>query len=141
MVRGAAVRSDGTKAAFPGPVPHAALEKLLAAYPDEDATPWLYDKALWLILRRASNGEIAAALDNAIAANPYVPAFLLGRKALPRETPELVEFGGESEAAFYADQAKSRWVEAVGALEHLRQAVGRSRKARSLDENPSRTDA
>jgi len=58
-----------------------------------------------------------------------------------RETPELVEFGSEPEAAFYADQAKNRWVEAVGALEHLRQAVARSGKAWSSDENASRTDA
>lgn len=114
---------------------------MLAAHPDEDATPWLYDKAMWLILRRASVGEVAVALDNAIAANSYVPAFLLSRKALPRQTPKLFEFGGESEAAFYAEQAKARWVEAIGALEHLRHAVARSRKARSSDENASWIDA
>ncbi|HYN82239.1 MAG TPA: hypothetical protein VES88_12105 [Gemmatimonadaceae bacterium] len=71
---------------------HAAIEKLLASFPDDHSTEWMYDKALWLIQRKARGDDVSNALDAAIAANAFLPAYLLGRKALPNDTPDtLVE--------------------------------------------------
>jgi hypothetical protein len=41
---------------------------------------------------------LVIALEN----NPYVPAYLLGRKKLPRRRPDSVGFGDDSEAFCYA---------------------------------------
>jgi tetratricopeptide (TPR) repeat protein len=107
-----------------------AVGRLLDAYPDDAMTGWLYDKALWLIRRHAPPDEVLIALDDAITTNPFVPAYLLGRKAIPRKMPKGFAEGSEAEAGGYAKEAKGRWVVAVGALEHLRQAVARNKKPR-----------
>lgn len=109
-----------------------AVKHLLAAYPDDGAAEWLYDKALWLINRRAPSDEISIALDDAIATNPFVPAYLLGRKKLPREMPNFITYGSDVEAGGYAKEAKGRWVASAGALEHLMTAVARGKKSRKL---------
>ncbi|MEO7682801.1 MAG: hypothetical protein ABIU86_02595 [Gemmatimonadaceae bacterium] len=110
-----------------------AVENILDAYPDEDNCDWLYDKALWLIARGASQQEVALAIDDAIEENPFAPQFILGRKALPREAPQYVEWRSEGEAGAYAMEARRRWVSTIDALEHLRRGLARRRKSRGKD--------
>lgn len=107
-----------------------AVERLFRAYPDDASAEWLYDKALWLIVRRAPVDEISLALDDAIAANALVPQSLLGRKRTRKVLPGGDRAADEFEADAYALLARDRWVAAAGALEHLRQAVARGKKAR-----------
>jgi tetratricopeptide (TPR) repeat protein len=106
----------------------AAVERLFDAYRDESATSWLYDRALWLIQKHAPPTETDAALDDAIAANEFVPLLILGRKKLPRDVPDFYSMGDESEAVIYAKDGKRRWVKTIGALEFLRKAVARKKK-------------
>jgi tetratricopeptide (TPR) repeat protein len=106
----------------------AAVERLFNAYPDESATSWLYDRALWLIQKHTPASEIDAALDDAIAANEFVPQLMLGRKRLPRDVPDFYSMGDESEAVIYAKDGKRRWVRMIGALEFLRRAIARKKK-------------
>jgi tetratricopeptide (TPR) repeat protein len=107
----------------------AAVEKLLAANPDESGTGWMYDKALWLIQRHAPVAEISLGLDDALETNHFVPMFLLGRKRVPREMADYLTWGGEDEAGAYCMEAKPRWVKTPGALAHVRKAVARSKKS------------
>ncbi len=108
-----------------------AIEQLFASYPDDRSTEWLYEKALWQIRRHARNEDITAALDAALEANAGVPAYLLGRKGLPRKRAAAFVAGSEGEAGGYARISKDRWVASVGALEHLRRAVARQKKSSS----------
>jgi tetratricopeptide (TPR) repeat protein len=110
---------------------HTAIEKLVASFPDDRSTEWMYDKALWLIGRRAGRDEVSNALDAAIAVNAFLPAYLLGRKALPEDTPDTLAEGTDDEAAGYAKGWKNEWVTTPGALDHLRQAVARQKKSSS----------
>lgn len=98
------------------------VEQLLGAYPDEGGTDWLYDKALWLILQTAAGEKISNAIGDAITANPSVPAYLLGRKKLPRRIPDYVEVGSDSEASAYAVEGRTRWTESPRAIQLLREA-------------------
>jgi len=58
-------------------------------------------------------------LDDAREANPYVVAFLTGRKVLPKRLPEYVGFGDESEAVEYAAGAAALWASVPGAVAWL----------------------
>lgn len=110
----------------------SVIARLIAAYPDDRSTEWLYDKALWLIRRHARDDEISTALDAAIGANPFVPKFLLGQKSLPRRRRKGFTDGSEEEAGGYARRSKARWVSPPGPLEDLRQAVARQKKSGKL---------
>ena len=48
--------------------------------------------------------------------NPYVPAYLTGRKVLPKRLPDYVGFGDETEAVDYAAGAAALWAIVPGAL-------------------------
>jgi hypothetical protein len=51
--------------------------------------------------------------------NPYVAAYLSGRKRLPKRLPDYVGFGDESEAVDYAAGAATLWAVVPGALAWL----------------------
>lgn len=104
------------------------VSELLAAYDGEGAASWLYDKALSLIRGHAAEAQITTAVDEAFAANRFVPALILGKKRMPREHPLYIGYCDEREAIAYAWEAKRRWVATIGALERLRQTSSRRRK-------------
>lgn len=106
------------------------VEQLLAAYPDEGGTHWLYDKALWLILQNAADEEISNAIGDAITVNPSVPAYLLGRKKPPRQIPDYVEVGSDSEASAYAVEGRARWTQSPRATQLLRGASAASKSGK-----------
>jgi tetratricopeptide (TPR) repeat protein len=97
----------------------AALERLLAAYPDEASAHWAYTQALAVFRRRGADPEAAQALGRALQANPHVPLYLLGAKPLPAQVPGYYGIGDENEAVVYLAEAAEGWLETPGALEWL----------------------
>lgn len=95
--------------------------KLLDQYEEDASATWLYSRALWAFRRTGTRAEkqLRAALDG----NPHVPAYLLGRKPLPRILPEYVGFGDETEAIAYAAEALDLWHNTPGALQWLDKQV------------------
>ncbi len=92
-------------------------------YADDATATWPYSRAL-LTYRRTGPGQQAEALlPEARITNPHVPAYLLGRKRLPDELPDMVGFGDESEAIAYAADHLEAWRSTPGALEWLTQAA------------------
>lgn len=96
-----------------------AVEQLLKQYPDDAAATWAYARALWLFRREGAGRRANAALKKALKANRFVPAYLLGKKKLPRSMPAYIGFGDETEAIDYAAGASAVWRETPGALEWL----------------------
>ena len=95
------------------------LDELFAAYEDDAAAAFTYTKALAAYRRE---GDVAGARDllaEAREENPHVPAYLAGRKALPKRLPDYVGFGDESEAIDYAAGAAALWASVPGALAWL----------------------
>jgi tetratricopeptide (TPR) repeat protein len=98
-----------------------ALEKLLDQY-DDAMAEWRYTRALLLYRREGAGREADAALEAALAGNKFVPAYLLGRKPIPRRLPDYIGFGDENEAVSYAAGAIGVWRREPGALEWLEAA-------------------
>jgi tetratricopeptide (TPR) repeat protein len=96
-----------------------ALGQLLDEYKDDGSAAWLYTRAIWTFRREGASTEATASLKEALQQNPFVPAYLLGRKSLPKHLPGYIGFGDENEAIDYAADAMSGWQRTPGALEWL----------------------
>ena len=80
---------------------------------------WIYSRAL-LDFRKMGVSEISRkSLVAAVKKNKHIPAYLLGRKKVPRFLPEYYSPGDESEAIFYAKENWEAWKITPGALEWL----------------------
>jgi len=104
----------------------AAVGKLLGQYEDDAMAEWAYTRALWLFRREGAGRKADAALRKALKQNTFVPAYLLGKKRLPRSLPAYVGLGDESEAVSYAASALGEWRKTPGALEWLSNSLSAS---------------
>lgn len=97
----------------------ADIERLLAQYEDDASATWFYNRALFLFAQDKSSKKAKVQLQEALKYNPYVPAYLLGRKRLPKQLPSYVGFGDENEAVSYVAEASHLWLQIEGALNWL----------------------
>jgi tetratricopeptide (TPR) repeat protein len=97
----------------------AALERLLASYPDEASAHWAYTRALHAFRQHGAGPTADRALRQAIRANPHVPLYLLGAKSFPAQPPAYYGIGDENEAVVYLAEAAEGWLETPGAPEWL----------------------
>ncbi len=109
----------------------AALERLLAAYPDEAGAHWAYTRALLTFRRQGSGVTADRALRQALRANPHVPAYLLGAKPFPAQPPDHYGIGDDNEAVIYLAEAAEGWLETPEAPEWLAAALKRLRPSSS----------
>lgn len=96
------------------------LTKLLARYKDDCSATWAYAAALLAFRKGGDDEDARDLLATAQQVNPHVPAFLLGKKKLPKRLPDYMGMGDESEAVVYASSAAAGWKKAAGALDWLR---------------------
>jgi len=94
-------------------------ERLLKQYEDDGTATWLYNWALLVFRREGDSAGARRRLKKALEYNKHVPAYLLGRKRLPRVLPDVVGFGDEDEAIAYAADALAAWRQTPGALDWL----------------------
>lgn len=99
----------------------ADLEKLLDRYPDDGASAWDYDRALWLFRKEGPGRKANQALAKALKANQFVPSFLLGEKPIPEALPAAIGCGDENEAVDYAYRGTENWRNTPYALDWLRE--------------------
>jgi tetratricopeptide (TPR) repeat protein len=102
------------------------LDQLFRAYENDDAATIVYTKALAAFRREGDSANARRRLSEARAANPHVPAYLIGKKRLPRRLPDYIEVGEATEAADYANAAAELWAETPGAIEWLADNFGES---------------
>ena len=94
-------------------------EKLFKAYKDDGMAVWLYSRAL-LDFRKYGDSPVAGkSLAGAMKENRHVPAYLLGRKKMPKRLPAYHGFGDENEAIVYAESCAAAWKATPGALAWL----------------------
>ncbi len=86
---------------------------------DGNAPGFTYTRALAAFARRGPGTQARALLREARELNPHIPAYLTGRKKLPRRRPAYTVFGEESEAVDYAAGAGELWATVPGALAWL----------------------
>jgi len=108
-----------------------ALEQLLAGYPDEAGARWAYTRALLTFRRQGSGIAADRALQQALQANPHVPAYLLGAKPFPAQPPDHYGLGDDNEAVVYLAEAAEGWLETPEAPEWLAAALTHLRPSSS----------
>jgi tetratricopeptide (TPR) repeat protein len=101
----------------------AALDRLLASYPEDGFTEWSYAKALLAFRREGPSAAAKAALKTAHSSNPFVRDFLIGARPPPKRLPELYALGTKEEAAVYVAHVAQSWSATPGALEWLAKTV------------------
>jgi hypothetical protein len=83
------------------------------------APGFVYTKALAAFAHRGADAHACELLARARELNPHIPAYLTGRKRLPRERPVYTVFGEQSEAIDYASGAGELWAAIPDALAWL----------------------
>ena len=92
---------------------------LLRKYKDDGSAWMLYARALAAF---RAEGDSAAARKRLVAArkaNGHVPEYLLGRKKVPRSSPDYHGFGDDSEAVCFMTNGASAWHATPGAVAWL----------------------
>lgn len=98
-------------------------ERLFEQYGDDGMAVWMYSRVLLDFRRHGDSPAAKKSLKAALKENQNVPAYLLGRKKMPRALPGLYGFGDENEAVLYAHGNKAAWESTPGAVEWLAAAV------------------
>jgi len=103
---------------------------LLDRYDEDCSADFGYAAALLAFRRQGDSDDAGTLLATAREINAHVPAYLLGRKKLPRTLPELLQLGGATEAQAYAMRNRDCWERTAGALQWLAdRTIGTPKKA------------
>ncbi|MBN2549423.1 MAG: hypothetical protein JXB15_09715 [Anaerolineales bacterium] len=99
---------------------HPAAQELLDRFAGDPAAAWSYSQALLAFRLEGNSPAAIAALQAALQANPFVPAYLVGRKPMPTEPPLDLYYGNENEAIHYTIDHFRSWWQTPGAVEWLK---------------------
>lgn len=94
-------------------------EQVMARYSDDILCYWAYNRALLEFRRSGNRPQAQKRLRRALDKNPYVPAFLLGKRRIRSYELDIVELGTEQEAIEYQHLYGSAWQKTEGALAWL----------------------
>jgi hypothetical protein len=100
-------------------IPDEELAALLDSYGREHSAEWSCTTALLDFRRGGDTPEAEADLRQALTVNAHVPAYLLGRKKLPRVPAPCITMGREDEAQEYVRRHAAAWTRTAGAAEWL----------------------
>lgn len=97
------------------------LDKLLNSgdFKNDCSPAWLYTRALLSFVKMGDTLQARHELKTALKGNPYVPDYIVGKKAIPRILPDQVTMGREDEGMYYAANFVSAWKRIPGAIEWL----------------------
>jgi tetratricopeptide (TPR) repeat protein len=82
---------------------------LIDDYKDDASAAWAWSRALLAFRKHGDDEQAKAALAEAKKTNPHVPAYLTGKKKMPKRLPDMIGFGDESEAISYVGDYGSAW--------------------------------
>ena len=95
--------------------------ELLDRFPQDADARVSYSRALLAFRKHKAGDAAGAALDTALTANGYVPAYLLGDRKPPKMAPLTVEPGSRDEAVVIAVNGVRAWTTTPGALAWLKE--------------------
>ena len=94
--------------------------ELIEHYNDDASAAWAYASALIAFRRQGDSEDARQLLAEAKSTNPHVPAYLTGKKKMPRQLPDTIGFGDESEAISFVGDYGSSWLQTPKAIDWLR---------------------
>jgi hypothetical protein len=86
---------------------------------------WTYTKALLAFRQDGESERADGLLAAALERNNFVPAYLLGRRRVPKQLPMTIGFGDNNEAIAYAADYKPVWKRTPGAIAWLKSQLGK----------------
>lgn len=89
---------------------------LLDEYKDDASAAWAWSRALLAFRTHGDDEQAKAALAEAKRTNPHVPAYLTGKKKMPKRLPDMIGFGDEREAISYVGDYGSAWKSTPNAI-------------------------
>jgi tetratricopeptide (TPR) repeat protein len=116
------------------------LRRLLEQYPEEGSAFFAYTRSLLAFREGGDSPEARELLKVAKKRNKHVPAYLLGRKSVPLDSPPYYGFGDSNEAVVYAEMFLGSWRATPGAMDWLganETARGRKKAKQPAAEGPS----
>ncbi|MDI3281161.1 MAG: hypothetical protein QJR13_07310 [Bacillota bacterium] len=96
-----------------------AVSKLVKRYKEEPRAAWLYPLALWTFRQKGATSVAERRLTLAFLCNPYVVAFLLGAKKMPKYIPDTYTLGSEEEAIAYLSEGAEVWFKTPSSFQWL----------------------
>jgi tetratricopeptide (TPR) repeat protein len=111
---------------------------LLKQYGEDCGAAWMWSRALLSFRQKGDTAVSRKALARAINANANVPAYLLGKKALPRTLPHFIGLGDENEAIAYVHDADAAWGATAGAKTWVDAVLTSGSKSPGLQPGPGR---
>ncbi len=107
-------------------------ERVMARYPGDTATEWLYNVALYRFRTESDSSAARRAVKQALAANATVAEFMLGRQPLPEQFwYEQWAHGSREEAIVYCVDQAFLWDDTPGALDWLTKRAGLLARAKA----------
>lgn len=97
---------------------------MLRTFAPDWRVDWIFLASLTVYSSEGATPYAMRLLAEAMAENPLVGEYLLGKKKLPKRLPEVVTPGGEDEAIACAMLQQEAWSSVQGAREWLRGALG-----------------
>ncbi|MBD2847030.1 tetratricopeptide repeat protein [Paenibacillus sp. IB182496] len=97
----------------------AETEQLIADYNDDITAAFAYSGAWLEYLKNGPTSTFKMKFRAAKNTNAHVPDYLVSRKPLPQDLPEVIGFGDENEAIAYVASTGPLWVKIAPALEWL----------------------
>ena len=94
-------------------------EELFQQFNDDGMGTWMYSRVLLDFRKHGDSPTADGSLKAAMAANKFVPAYLVGRKTIPRVLPDYYGLGDNAEAVTYVYGNIATWQSTPGALEWL----------------------
>lgn len=85
-----------------------AAERLFETYTENSASI-TYDRMVMEYVQHGITLKLSSYKKAALQANAFVPAYLYGKKKLPRHLPEYISFGDENEAIEYVGSHAELW--------------------------------
>ena len=95
--------------------------ELLQQFDQDIMAEWAYNRALLSFRQHGATQVSAADCQAAIERNRFVPAYLFGRRRVPKQLPDYMGLGDNNEAVCYAAACKQLWRKTPGAIEWLKQ--------------------
>jgi len=95
---------------------HEEARALLDQYEGEPSACWEYSRALLAYREGQDSADSRASRAQALATNRHVPAYLAGRRKMPRRPPDYIGIGDKNEAVAYVLDNRSAWRDTPGAI-------------------------
>lgn len=115
----------------------ADLDRLISQYSEDYSAEWKYTQALLTFLKEGDTAASRKLLHEAEEYNKFVPEYLSRAKPLPRELPEYISPGEDSEAVSYCGEFLRHWRGISGAIPWLRSTLTISPQEESVKKRKS----